>query len=162
MSVLSLEKALRDLPHTQTILETILKGVSQEVAERATDGPDGWSVLFVACHVLDYETVFFDRIRWVVETDYPEFTFPNNDELIRDHDYAHQNLAVVLTQRAESRRALLAYIKDLSEEQLARKGVHPVLGDSTALELILNIVFHDVNHTEQIIKALNYYAEVRG
>lgn len=160
MSVLSLEKALRDLPHTQSIFETILKGVPQDVAEHATDGPEGWSVLFVACHMLDYETVFFDRIRWVVESDYPTFTFPNNDELIRDHDYAHQNLAAVITQRAEGRRALLAYIKNLSPEQLARKGVHPTIGESTALELIINVILHDVNHTDQIIKALRYY-EVR-
>jgi hypothetical protein len=54
----------------------------------------------------------------------------------------------------EQRRRQIAIFEGLSAEQWARRGVHPQAGEHTVLEHAVNIAQHDVNHIEQIVRAL--------
>lgn len=154
MAVLNLPKAIRSLEKTPVILNTILKGVTQEQSVHATDGPFGWSVLFILCHLRDYETIFLERVQRAVEEDRPRLVYRSNDDLIRDNDYANQDFHEILGQLASLREQTLAYVRPLADEQLARTAIHPTWGENTALDYIVNIALHDIDHTEQIIRAL--------
>lgn len=154
MAVLNLQKAIRSLEKTPVILNAILKGVTQEQSVQASDGPDGWSVLFILCHLRDYETIFLERVQRAVEEDKPRLLYRSNDDLIRDNDYANQNFMEILGELATRRERTIAYIRPLTEAQLTRTAVHPTWGENTALEYIINIALHDIDHTEQIIRAL--------
>jgi hypothetical protein len=54
----------------------------------------------------------------------------------------------------ELRRQFIALIANCTEDQWSRRGVHPESGVVTLLELAINVGLHDVNHIEQIVRAL--------
>lgn len=56
-------KALRTLRKTPLLLTTLLDGVTGAQARALRDGPDGWSVLWIICHLCDIEAIFTQRVR---------------------------------------------------------------------------------------------------
>ena len=154
MPMLSVEKALRSLRKTPIILRALLRDVDQVQAASATDGPDGWSILFVVCHLRDFEAIYGERLHLMLETDYPKFPHVDQNELPITNRYAEQNLQEVLQSFLEQRRAVIDIYEKLTDEQWARRGLHPNAGDHTVLELAINMALHDVNHIEQILHTL--------
>jgi len=154
MAVLNLQKTIRSLEKTPVILQTVLRDVTQEQAEQTTDGVDEWSVLFIVCHLRDCEQLFFDRVWMSVEQDCQQLNYVTNEVLIQQNDYANQNFTEIMAQLTTLRERTLAYIRPLSDVQLARTGIHPIWGENTVLDYILNIALHDIDHTEQLIRAL--------
>lgn len=154
MPIFNPDKVLRDLPKTPIILNVVLRGVDQARAKSATDGADGWSVLEVVCHIHDFEQIFFDRAREIVESDRPQFGILDYAAWVVEHHYAEQNLADVFASYVSRRRAFLAYLRTLTPDQWARTGVHYSWGEMSVVDLATNTTLHDVNHIEQIIKAL--------
>ena len=154
MPIFTPEKALRDFPKTPVILSVILKDVSQKKAQTARDGADGWTVLEVLGHMNEFEQAFFQRSRLIVETEMPKFPALDPEALANAHHYNDQKLAEVLASYITQRRAHLAYVQALAPEQWQRKGIHPASGEITLIENVTNTTLHDVNHIEQIIKAL--------
>jgi hypothetical protein len=148
------EKTLRDLPKTPVILNVILQGVDQQKAQTLRDGADGWSVLEVVCHMNDFEQIFTDRVRRIVESDLPYFESIDPNALARTNHYNEQSLSEVFASYVSRRREQLALLRALTPEQWQRKGVHYASGEQTIVELATNTTLHDVNHIEQIIKAL--------
>ncbi|GIK64671.1 MAG: hypothetical protein BroJett018_24650 [Chloroflexota bacterium] len=155
MPLLTQEKALRSLRKTPGILRAVLRGVDQQTAASLTDGPDGWNVVFIVCHVADYEMIYTERVRRILNEEEPQFDSPmDNDEMPIAHRYAEQQLSHMVGVFEERRRKFIALIESLNEEQLARRGYHPVSGYGTALDYAINAALHDVNHIEQITKVL--------
>ena len=65
----------------------------------------------------------------------------------------------------QSRRESLAGLKSLqlTDADLARRGLHPALGPATMGNLLSMWVVHDLNHIAQICKAMSYqYKESVG
>ncbi len=161
MSILNPQKALRGLPQSPTILKALLASVSQQQAIQATDGEDGWSVLYIICHLRDYEDIFGERIRWLLEQDEPTYPFPlNNDELIEVNQYGVQDLQLTFGAYIDKRRALINRLKTLTPEQWERSGTFPTGNRVTVVEMAVNIILHDHNHIEQIVRALGLADQV--
>jgi len=154
MTMMQPEKFLRTMRKTPVILAAILRGVTQDRALAATDGPDGWSVVEVMCHLRDYEELFFRRARMMLETDNPKLSGYNQEELARERDYAHQDLAATFREYVQTRQQYLNLLTGLDATQWARTGIHPETGDITLLELAMNVGLQDVNHIEQIARTL--------
>lgn len=155
MAVLNQQKALRSLYKTPIILGTILRDVTSEQAQEATDGPDGWSVLYIVCHLRDYESIFYDRVQSALQHDTPRFPPVDNDGLIHSNDYATQSMREAFDAYQQKREQFMALLSGLSDAQWMRKGIHPATGEGAILDLAINTALHDVNHTEQIIAALH-------
>ncbi len=154
MPVINAERALLSLRQSPVVLDAVLGGVTPERARKATDGPDGWNVVGVICHLRDYERVFFARATLMLEADNPNLPAPDPDELARTSDYASQDLATALAAYHTNRRRFLGLLSGLVEEQWGRGGVHPRMGAMTLLELALHVALHDVNHIEQVVHTL--------
>ena len=154
MPVIDAERALLSLRQSPVVLDAVLSGVTTERAREATDGPDGWNVVGVVCHLRDYERVFFARATLMLEADNPALPAPDPDELARTSDYAAQDLATALAAFHTNRRRFLGVLTGLEEEGWGRRGVHPRMGTMTILELALHVALHDVNHVEQIVHTL--------
>jgi hypothetical protein len=154
MMMLSTEKALRSLRKTPAVRDYVVRDVDQSRAQVARDGADGWNVLEIVCHLNDLEAVYTGRARQILEQDNPHFAPVDQVGLVTANRYAEQNFRQVLAQFHEGRAAFLALLESLTPEQWERHGVHPETGDTTLREMAINTALHDLNHIEQIVKAL--------
>lgn len=153
--LLSPMKALRTLRKTPALLDALLRDTTQEQAATLRDGPDGWSVLFIACHLREFEAIYRARIEQMLAEDTPTFAiYPSNDELAERNAYALQDLRAVLADTRAHREALIARLEGLSDEQWLRAGLHPEQGPATVLDAAINAGLHDIDHAEQILRCL--------
>lgn len=159
--ILSHGKAIRRLQQTAGILERMLRGFTQEQAQTARDGAEGWTILEIACHLRDIEQRFYRRARQFVEQERPQFAPSNQDDLVAENDYAHQKLNEVVTDFLKTRAALIRYLSAVPETSWQRTALHPYFGEHTLLEHAFNIALHDVDHIDQIYKAIEYDAAQR-
>lgn len=147
-------KALRTMRKTPPLLVSLLEGVTQAQARSLRDGPDGWSVLWIVCHLRDIEAIFTQRARDLLAAPNPVFQVTENEELIRRGDYDRQDLRAALEAYLAGRRAFIALLEPLSEEQWLLAGTHPSQGPATLLDVAINTGLHDVDHLEQIARCL--------
>ena len=152
MALLDKGKALRSLPKTPALLRFILSDVTQEQAMNSWDGD--WNVVFVVCHLRDLEAAYLQRVRMMLEEDNP--TFPANDQraMAIERHYAEADLRSALAEFEALRRAFIALVASLSDAQWERRGQHPFFGETTVLTQAINNAIHDLDHIEQISRAL--------
>ena len=150
--ILNPDKALRTLRKTPVLLDLVLAGLDETAARVLRDGPDGWSILYIACHLRDYERIVAARIEAILSADDPELPAADNDTLIRDGNYDAQPLAAVRADLRASREALLARLADLDAAAWQRPGHHPQQGHATLLDVAINTGLHDIDHLEQLAR----------
>ena len=146
--------AINALRRTNVILNDLLRDLSQADALSHRDGRDGWNVLEIICHLRDLEGVYQRREVQMLTEDNPPLEGFDVAGAVIANDYAHADLREALTLWNERRAAHLEFLAGLAPEQLERTGVHPAYGACTLLEAAVRTAFHDVNHTEQVLKAL--------
>lgn len=148
------ERVIRRMQQTPVIYKAILANVTPETARTITDGPDGWSIVEIMSHVYEYEGLFMSRVQQMLTEDKPVFPQLDQAALAKQEHYQDRDFEQMWQGWLERRRAFLELLKRLTDEQWQRLGVHPLLKDVTVLEMSLNTVVHDIDHMEQITKAL--------
>ncbi len=148
-------KALRTVRKTPLILKTLLSGVTQQQAMILCDGADGWSILYIICHLCDIEEIFTQRVRDLLTGTNPTFQMTTHEELLTRTDYAAQYFRAMLDAYDQRRQMFIAMLESVNEEQWLLIGVHPTQGPATLLDVAINSGLHDVDHIEQIIRCLN-------
>lgn len=148
------DKALRTLRKTPVLLNALLKGVGPAEAARLRDGVDGWSILYVLCHMRDEEAIFTQRAADLLNTPNPVFSYVLNEDLVARNNYAAADYASALAEFMARRKAFIALLEGAREEQWLLEGVHPLQGPATLLGVALNVGLHDVDHLEQIARAI--------
>lgn len=154
MSILSPDRTLRTLKKNAALLTALIKNVTQDQAMTMRDGEDGWSVLFVLCHLRDYERIFHERIRVIREYDNPILPGMLNEQLARENDYANQDFDRIHDQLSALRKDTLRQLDEVSDDEWKRIGTHPEFGEGSLLEVCANAVMHDIDHLEQIARCL--------
>lgn len=139
--------------HSQTLI-TLGKMLTQEEATTWRDGGTGWTVLEVLGHLLEYDGIFTARVKAMLEQENPAFQYYDHEKLAIEHAYNAQLLHDVLAKLSASRAEMVAFFESLSEEQLARTGVHPEYGAYTVMRSIAQVAAHDANHIEQITRIM--------
>lgn len=152
MAILDKGKALRSLPKTPALLRFILQDITQEQATNSWDGD--WNVVFVVCHLRDLEGAYLERIHMMLQGENP--TFPANDPraMAIERGYAGADLHTALAEFETLRREFIALLRSLTDEQWERPGQHPYFGETTILTQAINNALHDLDHIEQISRAL--------
>lgn len=157
MKGLPAEWLLEGLEQSAQTLSHILADLSQSQAQRIRDGDDGWSVLEILCHLRDYQAIFAERIRRILEEDMPTFT-PYDEKarlaLVIENDYANQDLRQVLAEFLAARRAIVERLAPLDEEQWKREGRFAADDVIDLTMPVVHTVLHDVDHSEQIARIL--------
>ena len=148
------QRQLTLMRHSCDILGHILPGLSQETATTLRDGPDGWTILEVVCHLRDYDLIFRDRVVMMLEQEYPTLPYYDHEALAIERHYNDQNLGQVYSDLRQSRAAFIELFAGLSEAQWQRSGVHPERGHFTMLDAAVQVGTHEVNHLEQITRIL--------
>lgn len=151
------EWLLEGLEQSAQTLAHILADVSQAQASAIRDGDDGWSVLEIMCHLRDYQAIFAERIRRILEEEDP--TFRLYDEAARlgmvvENEYAKQDLRAVLANYMSTRRAIIKRLTPLDDAQWGREGRFAA-DDVVDLTMpVVHTLLHDADHTEQIARIL--------
>lgn len=154
MTLMTKGRFLRCLKKTPVILDALLKDVSPEQVKQLRDGPDGWNVVEVMCHLRDFENIFCRRAQRIVEEDRPNIVPVDHEALAAEGDYAVQDLKTVFGQYLDTRRRLIEWLEGLDDEQWQCVGIHPEAGEITVMEIAMQVTTHDVDHTEQIVRIL--------
>jgi hypothetical protein len=162
MSLLTPGRLLRSLRKNPVILHGLIKNVWQDQARRFKDGPDGWSVVEVVCHLRDLEEVFYQRALRMLNEDEPVFEAVDQNDIARRGNYINQTLSRVFEEYVEKRRRTLLFFNGLTVEQWQRGGIHPEDGHITLLEQAFQIGAHDTDHIEQIVRAMGLAEEFYG
>lgn len=139
---------------TLDTLGNVLKTVTDEQATTLTDGPDGWTVLEVLCHLRDFDEIFFERARQMVEKNQPVFISYDQNALAVERKYKEQNITQVYVDLVKTRRAFIEFFQGLTDETWDRTALHPRDGLWTLTDSLMQIGHHDANHIEQITRIL--------
>ena len=117
-------------------------------------GEGGWTALEALCHVRDFNAIFFERARSVIEQENPAFIPRNHLQMLIDGQYNQQDPIAVLETLVADRANLVAFYEALTPEQLERTGIHAEYGLLTLYDLMQQVGHHDADHTEQITRIL--------
>ena len=131
-----LDDAVSILQRTPTSLRALLDGLP-EIWERATEGDGTWSPYDVIGHLIHAErTDWIPRVRHILAGETRAFeTFDRTAQLTTSQ---RASMGELLATFADLRRANVATLLglNLTDDDLARRGLHPELGNVTLGELL--------------------------
>jgi hypothetical protein len=132
----------------------LLHTVTQAQATTLHDGPGGWTVLEVLCHLRDYDVIFHERAVMMLTQETPALPAYDHMALAVERNYNAQGLGTVYAHLAESRARFADFFAALTPEEWERAGVHPERGHFSMTDAALQVVTHDADHLEQITRIL--------
>ena len=150
-----LEQAIEILEKTPQVLNSLLRGLSDEWTE-SDENKEKWTPFDVVGHFIHgEETDWIPRAKIILAQD-KNITFETFDRLAQFEKSKGKTLNELLDEfarlRAENIETLRSF--DLTEEHLDLKGIHPELGEVNLRQLLATWVVHDLNHIRQIVKGL--------
>lgn len=154
MPLTTLPRFISSLEKSALILDGVLKNVTQTQAETITDGPDGWNITEIVCHLRDFEEIFFQRAKRIQTEENPTLIPVDHEKLAIESAYAKQNLTEVLGQFHAKRAEFIAWLRNVPESDWQRTGIHPEFGSYTLLEQAMQNALHTIDHIEQLVHTL--------
>lgn len=139
---------------TCATLGHVLRHTPQEQAATLRDGPDGWSILEIVCHLRDFDEFFYQRAKLIISQDYPALPAYDHVALAITHAYNQQHLTEAYDALVSSRQRFSAFFEGLTASQWERAGVHPERGHFTMTQAVMQVGHHDLDHLEQITRIL--------
>ena len=137
------------------ILGNILEEVTDNQACELRDGPDGWSVIEVVCHLRDFDEIFHNRAVMMLENDHPPLPAYDHEAMADERAYQQETLRDAYSALKLSRQRLIAFFNSLTREQWSRGGEHPERDSFTMTDALMQVALHDLDHLEQITRVLS-------
>lgn len=137
----TLDTLLRDLPDTWVL---------------SNEGERSWNAFEVVGHLIHGEkTDWMPRARIILEFGESR-TFEPFDRLAQERDSAGKSLGELLDEFARVRAVNLDDLRamKLTDNDLRKRGVHPVFGSVTLSQLLATWVAHDLTHLHQISRVM--------
>jgi len=151
----SLERSYEILDRTPAVLQALLSGLPDNWI-MPNEGPETFSPYDVIGHLIHGE-----KTDWVVRTKMIlEFggtkTFERYDRFAQYEESKGKSLQQLLDEFIAIRNENMDWFKslNLTEYDLDRKGMHPVLGEVTLRNLLATWVVHDLTHIAQITRVM--------
>jgi hypothetical protein len=109
-----------------------------------------WSVRDVAAHLAACEVECIEpRVRAIATGNRPRFAFYSND----NRDFSAVRLEDALAEWAATRARVLDFALSLSQDELARVGVHSKFGEVTVARYLEIALEHDQDHLRDLQQA---------
>ncbi len=131
------------------ILRSAMQGLTPDQL-RARPVAGKWTILEVACHIADFDTIYADRIKRIIAEDRPLLISSDHDAYVTKLAYHDRDLEEELNVVEATRRQLARTLRALPEAALDRPGL--VRTDSggeeerTALRHLTLITGHIPHH----------------
>lgn len=151
---LARERQITSMRLTCEILGHILRNVSVEAARALRDGADGWSIIEIVCHLRDFDEIFHNRARMMLELDHPQLPAYDHEALAIERNYQAQSLAAAYDALKASRAGFADFFAALTPAEWARGGVHPERDSFSMTDALMQVSAHDLDHLEQITRIM--------
>jgi hypothetical protein len=139
---------------TPEILTALLDNVTQEQAQSAKGGNEGWSIVEVVCHLRDAEEIAAQRMETIRDQASPLIHGYDQEELARERNYAAEDLRSALAGFMIFRQRHITGLSALAPQQWERPGQHSELGTVTIMNHTQHMAAHDAVHCAQIARQL--------
>jgi hypothetical protein len=160
----SLERSYEILERTPAVLQSLLAGLSDDWI-MPNEGPETFSPYDVVGHLIHGEkTDWVPRAKMILEFGNTK-TFERYDRFAQYEESKGKSLQQLLEEFEVIRRENMNWIKslNLTEDDLGRRGMHPVLGEVTLRNLLATWVAHDLTHLAQVTRVMaKQYKEEMG
>lgn len=149
------EQAIAILEKTPSLLKNLLGGLNNEWVLN-NEGPDTFSPYDVVGHLIHGE-----QTDWVVRAKHilavgTAIAFEPWDLFAQFENSKGKTLAQLLDEFELLRNENIVWLKtiQLTETDLEKKGIHPVLGEVTLKNLLATWVVHDLTHIAQVTRVM--------
>lgn len=160
----SLQRSYEILDRTPDVLQALLFGLPDDWV-MPNEGPETFSPYDVVGHLVHGEkTDWTVRAKMILAVGNTQ-TFERYNRFAQYEESKGKSLQQLLDEFAELRKANMGWFKslNLTEDDLDRKGMHPVLGEVTLRNLLATWVVHDLTHIAQITRVMaKQYKEEMG
>lgn len=137
------------------MLQALLSGLPDDWV-MPNEGPETFSPYDVIGHLIHGEkTDWVVRAKMILEFGNTQ-TFERYDRFAQYEESKGKSLQKLLDELAVIRKENMIWFKslNLTEDDLDRKGMHPVLGEVTLRNLLATWVVHDLTHIAQIARVM--------
>ena len=142
----------QQLPKAGPVLRALTADLTPEQTHNWRDGRDGWNVIEVIAHLRDFERIFIEWARLMLDEEQPTLPLYDPDALARERRYGEEDLPTVLAEWEARRADSITFYAALSETDFARPGFHPRRGEWSVHQGLALQVLHDLTHFEQLAK----------
>lgn len=153
LEVLGDRDPLAVMNDTAPLLTELIAGLTPE-SIREPEGPGKWSALQVLEHVADTELVYGYRFRLPVAQDQPVITGFDQEAWVQRLWGGNESAADALDQFAALRRINLRFLRQLTQNEWDREGMHSERGAESVRLMVRLGAAHDLVHTAQLRRIL--------
>jgi hypothetical protein len=150
-------------------IASMLAGITTAIADEVRGLPDAvlrwhpaageWCVKEVIGHLLESERRgFAGRIRIILASEKPSLQGWDPAEVARARTDCDRDAGALVAELKQMRDASVVLVASLRPDELARIGLHPVVGELSIADLLQEWVFHDRNHVKQMLSNVQAYA----
>lgn len=145
-----LADTIAQLEETPGVVLRLREGLeADELKARADDG--AFSFVEHVCHLRDLEREGYGaRIEKILSEELPPLADFDGAGVARERRYNEQPFDESMEQFKEARTRNAFVLKDISEEQLSRRGVFEGVGEITLERLVALMREHDMTHREEL------------
>ncbi len=123
-------------------------------AQRARPAPGEWSVIEILGHLVDKLELWRERVDRIVREERPFLPGYDQDASVRDRGYQSANGTALLAAVADACERFAVTTAALSEDMLAREGVHGEMGRITLRDCVAMPVEAATAHLAQMRAAI--------
>ncbi len=146
------QTAIALLTAAPSLYRSLFAGLPEAIV--TTDLDRGWSPKRILAHMVDVEPVFDDRLRQMVQSDRPSFAAVDPLATLEAGDLMTRTVDELLGEFQERRSATVAWLRELSEEQLERAATLDSIGEFTVGQLMHYWPSHDLAHLRGVQRML--------
>jgi len=139
------------LEYQHKSLLDIIEGLSDEEIRRQVIAGK-WSIFENIVHLATYQHAFLERMRKILDDEIPQFDRYTAEADPLFHDNCSRSSREVMQDLITTRRELIDNIFSLREDQVLRKGRHPVFGNMSIVQWLNFFVLHESHHLFTIFK----------
>lgn len=150
-----LNKSIEILERTPSVIETLLKDISDDWAFN-NEGEDTFSPFDVVGHLIHGEKTDWVTRMLIILSDSHDKAFQPYDRFAQFEESKGKSMDQLLAEFKTLRQQNLAILKakNVSAEDLAKTGIHPKFGAVTLQQLLATWTIHDLSHIAQITRVM--------
>ena len=148
------EEMMAKMEKTPEEFAVLIQGKDDTFLSKRPDGKN-WAPKEIICHLRDTDELFMSRFQAMITMEEPKFSPADADRWAEDRQYLRNDTQQAIAAFRRRRGEVLNFLRGLKPEQWERAGIHATRGRETLRDWVTLMANHDLNHLEQVKRALS-------